>query len=134
MTIIDDLLSTINSYLKSTGTSHTIRAGYLNNDVDFGIYATPNSRILDADFAGVVTTESNFEIAYRTTDQQEAIELLSKLSVYLDNLETLGDGSDYQFEKTNINSQPFIAQADVDGNLTFYLDFALVIKKKRSNL
>lgn len=104
--------------------------GHLSNDDDFGIYSQPGSQVVSQDWSGIQERTLPFEIALRTDDFELGNNTLWKISELLDNTDSLETDGTYDFNKIDIEPQPFATMIDVSEKGVFLLDFNVEITQQ----
>ncbi|ADG41480.1 minor capsid protein [Leuconostoc kimchii IMSNU 11154] len=103
---------------------------HLNSSSDFGIYMQPGSRVISEDWSGIQERLLPFEIAFRTDDFELGSNTLWKISELLDSINSIETDGTYEFNKLNIEPQPFSINVDVSNKGIFLLDFSVEITQK----
>ncbi|WP_318766586.1 phage tail terminator protein [Lactiplantibacillus carotarum] len=104
--------------------------GYLTTDDSLALYPLPGSHLLEEDYAGNQEWQMNYEVAFRTKDQQKANATLWLVSQRIDTLmddDLVSADSSFEFEALEINGQPNISEQDVRGYSTYQLSFAVTV-------
>ncbi|GAX06810.1 putative minor capsid protein, phage associated [Secundilactobacillus pentosiphilus] len=119
------LLKTINTI---DGLPMKCKLGYLTAGEAFDLYPLPGSRLLKQDYSGTQHWQMNYEVGYRTKNQETANTVLWIVSQALDLTTSVesANGS-YTFESLEINGQPSVSEQDTQGYTTYMLDFSVYI-------
>ena len=104
--------------------------GQLSHNNDFGFYSQPGSQVISEDWSGIQERSLPCEIAYRTDDFEKANNSLWKISELLDGLNKLQTDGTYEFNRINIQPQPFLTMIDVTEKGVFLLDFSVEITQQ----
>lgn len=131
MDLIEQLALSINTI---EGLPEQITMSYLSNDVDFGIYGQPGSKVLSEDWSGLQEKAMPIQIAYKSTDGYSAEQTLYRVADYLDGLTSLQTDGTYTVEEIDIQPQPFLAGVGIDDKPMYLLDFTIVISVQTKNM
>lgn len=117
---------------QSDDITQELKVSHLSQDIDFGIYALPGSRVIEEDWDGVQEKLLPIEIALKTDDGYLAESTLYKVSELLDSLTELPTDGTYFVNQIDIQPQPFLAGVGIDEKPMYLLDFNVLITTKNT--
>ncbi|MQR27299.1 capsid protein [Leuconostoc mesenteroides] len=125
-----DLIERLSDKINSIDLPQIMIIGQLSEDSDFGFYSQPGSQVISQDWSGIQERLLPFEVALRTDDIELGNNTLWKISELLDSTNSLETDGTYEFNKINIEPQPFLAMIDVANKGIFLLDFNVEITQQ----
>ncbi|KAA8371894.1 capsid protein [Leuconostoc carnosum] len=125
-----DLIERLADKINSIDLPQMMIIGQLSEASDFGFYSQPGSQVISQDWSGIQERLLPFEVALRTDDIELGNNTLWKISELLDSTNSLETDGTYEFNKINIEPQPFLAMIDVSNKGIFLLDFSVEITQK----
>lgn len=125
-----DLIERLADKINSIDLPQRMIIGQLSEASDFGFYSQPGSQVISQDWSGIQERLLPFEVALRTDDIELGNNTLWKISELLDSTNSLETDGTYEFNKMNIEPQPFLAMIDVSNKGIFLLDFSVEITQQ----
>ncbi|MBZ5943914.1 capsid protein [Leuconostoc gelidum subsp. gasicomitatum] len=104
--------------------------GHLSNDNDFGIYSQPGSQVTSQDWSGIQERTIPIEIVFHTNDFELGNNLMWRVSELLDSTTSLETDGTYDFDKINVQPQPFPVTTEISQWGYFLLDFSVEITQQ----
>lgn len=102
----------------------------INAEYQFGIYNLGGSKVIEEDMAGNQVKLIPIEIAYRSNDNTQAMNMLTRISNMLENITELETDGSYSFIGIEVQPQGFDTGAAIDDEAVFILDFSVQIETK----
>ncbi|MBS0949520.1 hypothetical protein JK159_03890 [Weissella minor] len=127
MDLLNQLSKKINAMpdLPTKISKATIDANYA-----FGIYNLGGSKVIEEDMAGNQVKLIPVEIAYRSNDNTQAMNMLTRISNMLENITELETDGSYSYVSIDVQPQGFDTGAAINNEAVFIIDFSVQIETK----
>lgn len=127
MDLLNQLAEKINAM---PGLPTKISKAAINAEYPFGIYNLGGSKVIEEDMAGNQVKLIPIEIAYRSNENTQAMNMLTRISNMLENITKLETDGSYSFVGIDVQPQGFDTGPAIDNVAVFILDFSVQIETK----